>query len=103
MKTPTVTALRIGTHTNSIETKIDDLMGEVGRLIAEMSEFAISANVERSAAQRPLARVAQLQGKLVEARSKIVGAHSDMRRIAERADFPTMCPPSANLPEVANG
>ena len=103
MKTPTVTALRIRTHTNSIESKIDDLMGEVGQLFAEMSEFSTAANVERGAAQRPLARVTQLQNKLLEARSKIVGAHSDMRRIAERADMPTHCPPSGTLTQAANG
>ena len=103
MKTPTVTALRIGTHTNSIESKIDDLMGEVGQLLVEMSEFTTAANLERGAAQRPFARVTQLQSKLVEARSKIVGAHSDMRRIAERADFPTYCPPSSVLTQAANG
>ena len=103
MNTPTVTALRIRTHTNSIENKIDDLMGEVGQLLAEMSEFSAAANLERGAAQRPLARVTQLQGKLLEARSKIVGAHSDMRRIAERADMPTYCPPSSALGRAANG
>ncbi len=103
MKTPSVTAMRIGRHTNSIEAKIDDLMGEVGHLIAEMTEFATAAEIERGTSQRPIARVIQLQGKLVEARSKIVGAHSDMRRIAERADLPTMCPPSAALGDTAVG
>lgn len=103
MKTPTVTALRIRTHTNSIEAKIDDLMGEVGLLLAEMTEFSNSAAVARAEGQRPLARVTQLQGKLLEARSKIVGAHGDMRRIAERADMPTYCPESGVQLEAANG
>ena len=103
MKTPTVTALRIRTHTNSIESKIDDIMGEVGQLLAEMSEFSNASNLERGVGQRPLARVTQLQGKLLEARSKIVGAHADMRRISERADLPVMCPPSAELSKAANG
>lgn len=102
MKTPTVTALRIRNHTNSIESKIDDLMGEVGQLLAEMTEFSNCAAIARAEGQRPLARVTQLQGKLLEARSKIVGAHSDMRRIAERADMPTYCPPSSALAEAAN-
>lgn len=104
MKTPTVTALRIRTHTNSIEMKIDDLMGEVGLLLAEMSEFTNVTGLERGVAHRPMARVTQLQNKLLEARGKIVGAHSDMRRIAETADMPTYCPPSSkDLLEAANG
>ncbi len=103
MKTPTVTALRIRTHTTSIESKIDDLMGEVGCLLSEMTQFANSVELARADGQRPIARVVQLQSKLVEARSKIVGAHGDMRRIAERADMPTYCPPSGELAEAANG
>lgn len=102
MKTPIVTALRIRTHTTSIETKIDDLMGEVGQLLSEMAEFTNGAGLERGVAQRPFARVTQLQTKLLEARGKIVGAHSDMRRIAETADLPTMCPPSADLTAAIN-
>lgn len=103
MKTPTVIALRIRTHTHSIETKIDELMGEVGMLLSEMTEFSNSAEISRAVGQRPLTRIAQLQGKLIEARSKIVGAHGDMRRIAETADMPTYCPEKRSQLEVANG
>jgi hypothetical protein len=42
-----------------------------------------------------MARVAAMQRSLIEARSELVRAHSDLSKLAETMDIPVRCPDKA--------
>jgi|GEM_PF-3626868 len=87
------TALRISNRIHGIEDRLDALLAEAGELMAEMTHYRIDTDMDANVGQRAIARVADLQGKVVEARMKAIGAHSDMKKIIEEtADIPFDCP-----------
>lgn len=86
-------ALRISRNIHQLEDQIDRLIGKTGELLMDVTEIRIGLDLNACDGQRPLQRLIEMQGKLAEARSKAVGAHSDLKRIAEtRADVPVGCP-----------
>jgi hypothetical protein len=85
--------LRIGRSIHEIEDQIDRLIGKSGSLLEEITSARIQLDVDACDGQRPLQRLIEMQLRLVEARSKATGAHSDLRKIADaRADIPVNCP-----------
>lgn len=92
MKSKEVAAMRISSQIHAIEDEIDALLGRAGGLLADMAEYRIETDMDANLGQRPLARVTEMQGKLIEARTKAIGAHSDLKKIIEKADFPFDCP-----------
>lgn len=93
MRTTDARALRISRTIHEMEDEIDRLIGKTGALLMDVTEVRIGLNMDACEGQRPLQRLVDMQGRLAEARSKVVGAHSDLKRIAEtRADVPIGCP-----------
>lgn len=93
MKTKEVSAMRISRQIHGIEDKVDLLLADVAGLMSEMTHFRVDTDMDANIGQRAIARVADIQGKLVEARMRAVGAHSDMKKIMETtADIPITCP-----------
>lgn len=93
MKTKEVGAVRISRQIHTLEDHLDLLLSEAGSLMSEMTQFRVDHDMDAVDGQRAIARVAELQKSLVEARMKAVGAHSDLKKIIEtKADFPFTCP-----------
>ncbi|WP_103727312.1 hypothetical protein [Novosphingobium sp. HII-3] len=95
--TPQVAALRIGRSIQSVETDMDNLLASASTLLIEMVRARVATNVEAHTMQRPMARVANLQRSLIEARSELVRAHSDLSGLAVKMDIGFQCPVSASL------
>ena len=86
-------ALRISRNLHQLEDQIDKLIGKTGELLMDVTEVRIGLDMDACDGQRPLQRLIEMQSKLAEARSKALGAHSDLKKIAEtRADVPVGCP-----------
>lgn len=103
MKNQYFAQMQISRQIHKLEDDIDTLMADAGELIALVTKFRIEKNLDANIGQRPISRLAEIQTALVTARSKTIGAHSDMRKIMEeRADFPVTCPESerGHLTEV---
>lgn len=93
MKNTDAKALRISTAIHHLEDEIDRIIGLSGNLLADVAGIRVELDLDACAGQRPLQRLVEMQLRLAEARSKVTGAHSDMRKIAEtRADIPVGCP-----------
>lgn len=86
---------------HGIEDQLDQLLAEAGDLLAEMANYRVETNMDANLGQRALARVAELQVRIVDARMKAIGAHSDLKKIIETtADFPFTCPDFAMAPSA---
>lgn len=99
MKTQKVCAMRISRQIYSIEDKVDLLLAEVANLMSEMTRYRIDTDLDANIGQRAIlsrraiSRVADIQSKLIEARMRAVGAHSDIQKIIETTtDVPSICP-----------
>lgn len=98
MRPEEIGAVRISRQVHAIEDNLDMLLAAAGTLMSEMTQFRVDHDMEAVDGQRAIARVAELQKSLVEARMKAVGAHSDLKKIIEtKADFPFTCPERQDL------
>lgn len=95
--TPQVAALRIGRSIISFETDIDQLLASASELLIELARARVGTGVEAHTMQRPMTRVVNLQRSLIEARSELVRAHSDLSNLAEKMDIGFQCPDTASL------
>lgn len=93
MRTTDARALRISRTIHEVEDQIDRLLGKTGELLMDVTEARIGLDMDACEGQRPLQRLIDMQSRLAEARSKAIGVHSDLKRLAEtRADVPIGCP-----------
>ena len=93
--------MRISRGLHGLEDEIDILLSKAGTLLSEVTQFRVEKNLDGNVGHRAIVRLASAQASLVEARTKAIGAHSDLRKIMEeRADIPWSCPPSGHLQEV---
>jgi predicted MarR family transcription regulator len=95
--TPEIASLRIARSIKSVENDMDELLAKAGELLAEMARARVATANAAALGQRPMARVAAMQRSLIDARSEIVRAHSDLFRLAETMDIPVDCPEKAML------
>ncbi|MFN6934357.1 MAG: hypothetical protein ACK4NZ_04310, partial [Tsuneonella sp.] len=77
------------------EDRADTLLGDLSVLMSEMVRARLATGAPAATGHRAIARLASAQSKIVEARQDLIRAHEDLRQIAETADTPTECPPSA--------
>ncbi len=87
-----VAALRIGRELTASETGIDTVLAQLGQLMSEVATARVATDSTAATGHRAIARLAQAQVKMIEARFDVIRAHEDLRRIAETADVPTDCP-----------
>lgn len=92
-----IAAMRIGRHIQASETGIDTLIGQLAGLMGEMASARVATGSPAAEGHRALARIATAQAKVVEARSDLIRAHEDLRKIAETADIMTDCPENGQL------
>ncbi|CDO38076.1 MULTISPECIES: hypothetical protein [Novosphingobium] len=90
--TPEIAGMRISRSIKSVETGMDELLAMAGELLAEIARGRIATTEDAYEGQRPMMRVANMQRNLMEARSELVRAHSDLSKLAERMDIPYECP-----------
>lgn len=99
--TPTVAGMRIARSITSVEDELDTLLASTSKLIVELASARVATGIDAHAIQRPMARLTRLQRTLGEARSDLVGAHSDLSRLAETLDISVRCPDAAALNDDA--
>lgn len=95
--TPEIAGMRIARSIKSVENDMDELLAKAGELLAEVARARVSTLDAAVQGQRPLARFAAMQKSLVEARSELVRAHSDLSKLAESMDIAYQCPEKAAL------
>lgn len=96
--TPEVAGMRVSRSIKSVEDDMDELLAKAGELLAEIARARLATVDVAYEGQRPLMRVANMQKNLMEARSELVRAHSDLSKLAERMDIPYECPDKAIAP-----
>ncbi|MCJ2178119.1 hypothetical protein [Novosphingobium album (ex Hu et al. 2023)] len=101
--TPEIAGMRIARSIKSVENDMDELLAKAGELLAEVARARVSTLNAAVQGQRPLARFAAMQKCLVEARSELVRAHSDLSKLAESMDIAYQCPENAVLEEGLDG
>jgi hypothetical protein len=90
---PNVAGLRISRGIMSVEAEIDQALAAAAELMADVTRARVALGESALSAQRPLARLSNVQQRLVEARSDVVRAHADLAKIsAKQRDIPTECP-----------
>jgi hypothetical protein len=89
--------MRIARSIKSVEDDLDTLLASASSLIAELASARVATGIDAHAIQRPMARLTRLQRTLGDARSDLVGAHSDLFRLAETLDISVRCPDVAVL------
>ncbi|SFG14382.1 hypothetical protein SAMN05518801_10870 [Novosphingobium sp. CF614] len=92
-----IASMRIARSIKSVEDGMDELLAKSGELLTEMARARLATENAAVHGQRPLARVAAMQKSLVEARSELVRAHSDLSKLAETMDIAAECPETALL------
>nr|WP_240511159.1 hypothetical protein [Novosphingobium panipatense] len=95
--TPDIVGMRITRSIQSVENDMDELLAKASELMAEIARGRLAIVDEAHSTQRPMARVAAMQRSLIEARSELVRAHSDLSKLAETMDIPVRCPDKAEL------
>lgn len=95
--TPEIASMRIARSIKSVENDMDELLAKAGELLTEMARARVATVDMAALGQRPMARVAAMQKSLIDARSEIVRAHSDLSKLAETMDIPVSCPDKAAL------
>jgi hypothetical protein len=90
-----IAAMRIGREINASEDALDAMIAQLGKLVSEIATARVATGTAAITAHRAIARASAAQAKLVEARMDLVRSHEDLRRIAEAADMPNDCPPTA--------
>ncbi|KPH67375.1 MULTISPECIES: hypothetical protein [Novosphingobium] len=90
--TPEIASLRIARSIRSVEDDMDELLAKAGELLAEIARARVATDNVAHLGQRPMARVANMQRSLIEARSELVRAHGDLSKLAETMDIPIRCP-----------
>lgn len=93
--TPEVAGMRVSRSIKSVEDDMDELLAKAGELLTEIARARLATTDVAHEGQRPLMRVANMQKNLMEARSELVRAHSDLSRLATRMDIPYECPDKA--------
>jgi hypothetical protein len=96
---PEIAGMRISRSIKSVEDDMDELLAKAGELLTEMARARLATENAAFEGQRPLMRVANMQKNLMEARSELVRAHSDLSKLAIRMDIPYECPSRAMLDE----
>ncbi|WP_229736227.1 hypothetical protein [Novosphingobium endophyticum] len=94
---PEIAGMRISRSIRSVEDGMDELIALSGELLAEVARARVATENEAHEGQRPLTRVANMHKSLMEARSELVRAHSDLSKLAVRMDIPYQCPKHAML------
>jgi hypothetical protein len=92
MMTPEIAGMRVSRSIQSVEDSIDELLAKAGELMAEIARARVATTVAHES-QRPMMRVANMHRSLMDARSELVRAHSDLSKLANRMDIPYECPP----------
>ena len=88
-----VAQMRISRKIHQIEDDLDALLAAAGELISEVTTFRVNQDLDANVGHRAISRIIGAQASIVEARTKAIGAHSDMKKIMEeRADLPMTCP-----------
>lgn len=95
--TPDIVGMRITRSIQSVEKDMDELLAKASELMAEIARGRVAIVETAHSTQRPMARVAAMQRSLIEARSELVRAHSDLSKLAETMDIPVRCPDKAVL------
>lgn len=95
---PEIAGLRVSRSIKSVEDGMDELLAMAGELLAEIARARIATENAAYEGQRPMMRVANMHKNLMEARSELVRAHSDLSKLAIRMDIPYECPPSRMVP-----
>lgn len=95
--TPEIAGLRISRSIKSVENGMDELLARSAELMAEMARVRVATQYVAHAGQRPMARIVAMQKSLIEARSDLVRAHSDLSKLAETMDIPFECPEEGAL------
>lgn len=96
MKTANNACLRVACTLNEVESGIDTLLGKAGELLTEIARAREATGHTAQDIQRPLTRVANLHAKLIEARSQILHAHGDLKKLGQTMDIPFECPTSGS-------
>jgi hypothetical protein len=95
-----IVGMRISRNLGTVETKLDDLLAEAGKLMAEVVSARVSLGESTIGSQRPIARLSSLQGHLVSARADAGRIHADLAKISTgRMDIPTECPAQTGCAE----
>lgn len=90
--TPEIAGMRVSRSIKSVEDGMDELLAMAGELLAEIARARIATVNAAFEGQRPMMRVANMHKSLMEARSELVRAHSDLSKLAVRMDIPYECP-----------
>lgn len=93
MKPKAVATQRIGNHMHAIEDGLDSVLARISEAITDVSTARVDYGVDANEMQRVLARLVAGQTAVIQARTKAIGAHSDLRKFAEpKSDYPIFCP-----------
>lgn len=101
--TPDIVGMRITRSIQSVEKDMDELLAKASELMVEIARGRVAIVEAAHSTQRPMARIAAMQRSLIEARSELVRAHSDLSKLAETMDIPIRCPEDARLSEEVQG
>lgn len=96
--TPEIAGMRVSRRIKSVEDGMDELLAVAGELLTELARARVATVDAAHEGQRPLMRVANMHKSLMEARSELVRAHSDLSKLAVRMDIPYECPDKARGP-----
>lgn len=83
---------------HSLEDGVDMEIVQAAQLMALMADYRVEADMDAATGQKALARMADAQKHLIEARMKVVAAHASVADAFEVTNaFPFDCPDSAEL------
>lgn len=101
--TPQIAATRIGRELREAEENLDQLLLRQSRILNTLIQASLDVEAPFAEMQLPLARLGRVQQQLIEARSSLIHAHGELRKMGDaRADIMTDCPPTkAALTPVA--
>ncbi|WP_395393657.1 hypothetical protein WBP07_01185 [Novosphingobium sp. BL-8A] len=95
--TPEIAGLRITRSIRSVEDDMDELLAKAGELLAEIARARVATEEAARLVHQPMARVANVQRTLMDARLELVKAHRDLTKVAETMDIPIRCPDQARV------
>lgn len=89
-----IAGIRISRSIKEFENELDALLAKAHGLSAEVCEARHLYKESAISTQRPIARLNSMTQLLLQARSKICGAHADLAKVsASNKDIPMDCPP----------
>ncbi len=93
-------AKAISAAMHNLEDGVDMEIVQAAQLMALMADYRIEANMDAATGQKALARMADAQKHLIEARMKVVAAHASVADAFEvKNSYPWECP-DASVKEV---